>query len=97
MEMLDGLLYRPKNEKKKSNLIVAVASSGMGKSAFVDEFCRRSSETDLNCIAITFNTNAFGKSVGDSAIDLAARLLMSYFLSNPSKHFLEIIYNALRK
>jgi hypothetical protein len=61
MEMLDGLLYRPKNAKQKRNLIVAVASSGMGKSAFVDEYCRRrSSETDLNCIAISFNTNVFG-------------------------------------
>ena len=99
MEMLDGLLYRPKNAKQKRNLIVAVASSGMGKSAFVDEYCRRrSSETDLNCIAISFNTNVFVGSLGDSAtIDLAARLLMSYFVSNPSKYFLENIYNALQE
>ena len=62
MEMLDGLLYRPKNAKQKRNLIVAVASSGMGKSAFVDEYCRRTSETGLiNCIAISFNTVEFWK------------------------------------
>ena len=99
MEMLDGLLYHPKNAKQKRNLIVAVASSGMGKSAFVDEYCRRrSSETDLNCIAISFNTKAFGGSLeGSAVIDLAARLLMSYFLSNPSTFFLAIIYNELRK
>ena len=99
MEILDGLLYRPKNAKQKRNLIVAVASSGMGKSAFVDEyFRRRSSETDLNCIAISFNTNVFiGSLKGSAAIDLAARFLMSYFLSNPSKSFLAIIYNELRK
>ena len=99
MEMLDGLLYRPKNAKQKRNLIVAVASSGMGKSAFVDEYCRRrSSEADLNCIAISFNTNVFGGSLeGSAAIDLAARLLMSYLLSNQSGYFLEIIYHVLRK
>ena len=40
MKLLDGLLFKAKNATKKRLLIVAVASSGMGKSAFVDEYCR---------------------------------------------------------
>ena len=38
MKLLDGLLFNAKNAKEKRSLIVAVASSGMGKSAFVDEY-----------------------------------------------------------
>jgi hypothetical protein len=41
MALLDTLLFQPKNPKLKRNLIVTVAASGMGKSALVDEYCRR--------------------------------------------------------
>ena len=107
MKLLDGLLFNAKNAKEKRLLIVAVASSGMGKSAFVDEYCRmrllRMAEHDtddglrnnIHPIAITFNTLVFGGSLGHDAVDLAARLLMSYFLSNPSMELLRNIYNAL--
>ena len=69
MSLLDSLLFRSKNAKKKRNLIVAVASSGMGKSAFVDEYSRwrlRKSANDdklsdiTHPIAITYNTDTFG-------------------------------------
>jgi hypothetical protein len=86
MTLLDKLLYNPKNAKEKRNLIVAVAASGMGKSAFVDEYSRRLLNTaknhqhsSMHPIAITFNTAEFGGSEGEASVDLAARLLMSYY------------------
>ena len=106
-KLLDGLLFNAKNAKEKRSLIVAVASSGMGKSAFVDEYCRtrllRMAEhdtddglrNDVYPIAITFNTKEFGGPLGNDAVDLAARLLMAYFLSNPSIELLEHIYTVL--
>eukprot|EP01041_Mallomonas_annulata_P024276 gene24276-44981_t len=58
----------------------------MGKSAFVDEYCRtkllRMAEHDdtddglrnnFYPIAFTFNTKEFGGSLKDDAVDLAAR------------------------
>ena len=110
MKSLDDLIFNAKNAKDKRSLIVAVASSGMGKSAFVDEYCRKrllriSEEHDIDDglrnnvypIAITFNTKMFGGSLKDDAVDLAARLLMSYFLSNPSIELLEHIHKVLSK
>ena len=108
MALLDNkLLFQPKNSKLKRNLIVTVASSGMGKSAFVDEYCRRrllhstrgdKSSGIVHPIAFTYNTtDAFGGPVGDNdAVDLAARLLMSYFAANPSKNLLKNICASLR-
>ena len=93
--LLDSFLFQPKNAKQKRNLIVAVAASGMGKSAFVDEYCRRTTDS---CIAITYNTVEFGSQLGETitvAVDLAARLLMSYFLSNPSPELLGKICQSL--
>eukprot|EP01036_Dinobryon_divergens_P022102 gene22102-30337_t len=93
--LLDSFLFQPKNAKQKRSLIVAVAASGMGKSAFVDEYCRRSTD---GCIAITYNTEEFGSQLAETipvAVDLAARLLMSYFLSNPSPELLGKIYQSL--
>jgi hypothetical protein len=91
MTLLDNLLFNPKNAKEKRNLIVAVAASGMGKSAFVDEYSSRLLNkakdhqlSNIHPIAITFNTDEFGGSVGEASVDLAARLLMSYYVSNPS-------------
>ena len=102
MTLLDKLLYNPKNAKEKRNLIVAVAASGMGKSAFVDEYSRRLLNTAKNHqrsimhpIAITFNTAEFGGSEGEASVDLAARLLMSYYVSNPSSSLLQRIFSIL--
>ena len=102
MALLDKLLFQPRNSKLKRNLIVTVAASGMGKSAFVDEYCRRrllhstrgdKSSDIIHPIAFTYNTDAFGGPVGDNdAVDLAARMLMSYFAANPSNNLVENIY-----
>jgi hypothetical protein len=107
MAFLDKLLFQPKNLKQKRNLIVTVAASGMGKSAFLDEYCRRrllnstsgdKSSDIIHPIAVSYNTNAFGPSVAghSNAVDLAARLLMSYFAANPSGNLLEKISDSLR-
>ena len=102
MTLLDKLLYNPKNAKEKRNLIVAVAASGMGKSAFVDEYSSRLLNkakdhqlSNIHSIAITFNTDEFGGSVGEASVDLAARLLMSYYVSNPSSSLLQKIFSIL--
>ena len=106
MALLDKLLFQPRNAKLKRNLIVTVAASGMGKSAFVDEYCRRrllyystsgdKSSDIVHPIAFTYNTDAFGRPVGDNeAVDLAARVLMSYFAANPSNNLVENIYKSL--
>ena len=48
-------------------------------------------------ITFTYNTNAFGGPVGDNdAVDLAARLLMSYFAANQSEQLLLDIYDSPR-
>ena len=103
MALLDNLLFNPKNAKEKRNLIVAVAASGMGKSAFVDEYSSRLLNkakdhqlSNIHPIAITFNTDEFGGSIeGSTSVDLAARLLMSYYVSNPSKDLLQNIFDIL--
>ena len=102
MTLLDNLLFNPKNAKEKRNLIVAVAASGMGKSAFVDDFSRRLLNTaknhqrsSIHPIAITFNTAEFGRSIGEASVDLAARLLMSYYLSNPSSSLMQNFFRIL--
>ena len=103
MTLLDNLLFNPKNAKEKRNLIVAVAASGMGKSAFVDEYSSRLLNkakdhqlSNIHPIAITFNTNEFGGSIeGSTSVDLAARLLMSYYVSNPSSSLLQRIFSIL--
>ena len=103
INLLDDLLFKPKNAKGKRNLIVAVASSGMGKSAFVDEYSSRLLNkakdhqlSNIHPIAITFNTNEFGGSIeGSTSVDLAARLLMSYYVSNPSSSLLQSIFDIL--
>eukprot|EP01035_Chromulina_nebulosa_P023162 gene23162-30016_t len=103
MRLLDGFLFEPKNGKGKRNLITAVASSGMGKSAFTDEYCRRTAENELSCIlpiVISYNTLVFGPHLGNNitvSIDLAARLIMSYFLANPSQYLLASISTLLQK
>jgi hypothetical protein len=100
MRLLDSLLFKPKNLKERRNLLVAVAASGMGKSAFVDEYSwRLLNMAKLSCIhpiAITFNIKDFGGSLqGDTVVDLAARLLMSYFVLNPSIDLLAKIFGKL--
>ena len=83
MAFLDKLLFQPKNAKLKRNLIVIVAASGMGKSALLDEYCRRrllnstsgdKSSGIIHPIAVLYNTNASGQSVAghSNAVDLAA-------------------------
>ena len=56
-------------------------------------------DNELSCIhpiAITFNTKDFGGSLqGDTIVDLAARLLMSYFVLNPSIDLLAKIFGIL--
>ena len=108
MNMLDSMLFGERNAKLKRNILVVLASWGMGKSAFVDEYCQRrirafeEGQSSLFPVAITFNSNAIGKHVKNDrdygyevGTDLAARLLMSYFLSNPSEEMLQSIYGAL--
>ena len=104
IRLLDSFLFQPKNAKGKRDLITAVASSGMGKSAFTDEYCRRTAGNTRSCIhpiAITYNTLEFGphlaKEIVTVSIDLAARLIMSYFLSNPSPSLLGKICKSLRE
>ena len=103
LKLLDDLLFQPRNLKLKRNLILTVAASGMGKSAFVDEYCRRllhstpgdTSSGTILPITITYNSDVFGKQLEDLEVDLSARLLMSYFLANPSEHLLQTIYNSV--
>lgn len=98
MRLLDGFLFKPRNTKGKRNLITAIASSGMGKSAFIDEYCRLIAGNEYSCIhpiAISYNTKQFGKTSQQDDVDLAARLLMSYFVSNPTNDLLNCIATIL--
>ena len=98
MRLLDGFLFKPKNIKGKRNLITAIASSGMEKSAFIDEYCRFIAGNEYSCIhpiAISYNTKQFGQTSQEDDVDLAARLLMSYFVSNPTTDLLNCIATIL--
>lgn len=106
MKLLDDLLFQPKNSKEKRNLIVTVAASGMGKSAFVDEYCRRrvlhwtqgeKLSGIIHPIAFSYNIDTFGgPNGGGGPVDVAARLLMSYFVANPSDSLMSDIYYSLQ-
>ena len=82
MRLFDDFLFQPKNTNQKRTLTGQSSASGLGKLAFVDEYCRRSTN---NCITITYNTEQFESHFSECitvAVDLAARLLMPYFLSH---------------
>ena len=98
LSLLDELIFDGVNHKLRRNMIVALASWGMGKSAFLDEYCQRllrlriEGRSNIIPIAINLNPDLYGHHDWQKSEDMAARLLMSYFLSNPSK---EICRNIL--
>lgn len=97
---LDAELWANRGPKGLRKLVAMLASSGMGKSAFVDAYgeylLRKEDAVRVIPVNISFNTTNFGPQCHSShVISIASRMLLSYCVRDPNPRRLEEVMNIL--
>lgn len=97
-----SVLWARKNKDLRT-LNVVIASGGLGKSAFLEKLASDLT-TDLTegndnivPVLISFNTRNFGREVfaSNPPVAIGARMLLSYFIKDPSPVKLELVMKWL--
>lgn len=101
-EAVSTLLWEKRSHKGLRNILTTLASTGMGKSRFLDELSKylykneSQPGTTIVPVLISFNTYKFGsKGHASPHINVASRMLLSYFITDPNELKLAMVQNIL--